>query len=134
MGLLDTTMGMAKLAGTLANPELVQEAMKANKEALDLSRENLELQKRVQELERQVKEMRALQDLKAELFVNAGYVFLEGDPNPRCLTCWDHSGKLIHVQPPVTGIFPQCTVCKNYLYVLPKIAPKRGDPGSVPVR
>jgi hypothetical protein len=33
MGLLDTTMEVAKLAGKVANPELVQEAMKANAEA-----------------------------------------------------------------------------------------------------
>ncbi len=39
MGLLDTTMEMAKLAGKFANPELVQEAQKANAEALAIRAE-----------------------------------------------------------------------------------------------
>jgi hypothetical protein len=134
MGLLDSILGITKLATQISNPDLLKAVADANVQAVELSQSNLELQKRVGELERQAKEMRAQQDLRAELFVNGGYVFLDGDPNPRCLTCWDHSGKLIHVHPPISGIIPQCTVCKNYLDVLPKTAPKRGDPGSVPVR
>jgi hypothetical protein len=97
MGLLDTTMEMAKLAGTLANPELVQEAMKANKEALELSRENLELQKRVAALEEQLRAFHAQEDLSKMLFRNGDYVYREGDPIAHCPRCWDARRQLIHL-------------------------------------
>ncbi|MHB8389588.1 MAG: hypothetical protein ACYDBH_08405 [Acidobacteriaceae bacterium] len=75
MGLLDTTMEMAKLAGKFANPELVQEAQKANAEALAISRENLELQKRVTELEGRVKELQAQQDVIEKVYILVGTFF-----------------------------------------------------------
>jgi hypothetical protein len=133
MSLLESILGITKLATKIANPDLLKAVADANVQAMELSKSNLDLQKRVGELERQILRMRGLEDLKAKLFVNGGYLYIEGDPNPRCLTCWDHSGELIHVLPPITGIFPQCTVCKNFLDVIPKTPPKRGDTGSVPV-
>ena len=134
MSLLDTTMEVAKLAGKIANPELVQEAMKANMEALELSRENLEMQRRITELEMQRDEFQAQLDLRKHLYTSGGYLYLDGDPNPRCLTCWEHSGKLISVPPDAVDFAPQCNVCKNYLYHFPKKAPTRSDPGSVALR
>lgn len=133
MGLLDTTMEMAKLAGKIANPELVQEAMKANVEALELSRDNLELQKRIVLLVNQLHELQAQKDLRQHLFTNGGYLYLDGDPNPRCLTCWEHTEKLISVPPGNDYFGPQCRVCKNYLPHIPKTVPTRNDPGSVAV-
>ena len=43
MGVLESSMEVVKLAGKIANPELVQAATKANVEALELSHKNLEL-------------------------------------------------------------------------------------------
>jgi peptidoglycan hydrolase CwlO-like protein len=62
MGLLETTIEITKVAGQIANPELVNEARNANSEALAMSRENLELHKKVQELQNQVQELQAQRD------------------------------------------------------------------------
>jgi hypothetical protein len=75
MGLLETTMELAKIAGQVANPELVREAMKANVEALELSRENLELQKRVTELEGTIARLQSKSDLTARVYRLGCYVF-----------------------------------------------------------
>ena len=133
MGLLDTTMEMAKLAGKFANPELVQEAQKANAEALVISRENLELQKKVMELESRVKELQAQQDVIEKVFRLRGFVFFEGDPHPQCPECWDADRKLIDMMvSPAGWPFPACPKCKNTIYRDIPSSPKRGDPESVP--
>ncbi len=112
MGLLDTTMEVAKLAGKFANPELVQEAMKANVEALAMARENLELQKKVTELETRITAQEAQKDLVNKVYLNGGYVFRDGDPNPHCQKCWDADRKLIHLHfVPLVG--RQCPDCKT---------------------
>lgn len=132
MGLLETTMEMAKLAGKVANPELVQEAMKANAEALAISRKNLELQKRVTELEGRVKELQAQQDVIEKVFMLGGYVFLEGDPHPHCPACWDADRKLIHMMVVPSWGQSASPKCKNTIYRDIPSSPNRGDPESVP--
>jgi hypothetical protein len=132
MSLLDTTMELAKLAGTVANPELVQEALKANKEALDLSRENLELQKRIMALETQVKELLADQSLSKSLFRNGDYVYKDGDPTAFCPLCWDAHRKLIHLHIiAFKGV--HCPDCKTQYDQSHKQNPGRDAPGSIPV-
>ncbi|MHB8302978.1 MAG: hypothetical protein ACYDC6_09100 [Acidobacteriaceae bacterium] len=133
MGLLETTMEMAKLAGKVANPELIQEAMKANAEALAISRENWELQKKIAELEGRVKELRTQRDVIDKVFRLSGYVFLEGDSHPHCPACWDADRKLIHMAVSASGWpFPACPKCKNEIEKEIPSSPKRDDPESVP--
>ena len=57
MGLLETSLEVVKIAGKLANPELIQAATKANIEALELSKQNLELQKRATALDDKIREL-----------------------------------------------------------------------------
>jgi hypothetical protein len=134
MGLLDSIEGVTKLATQIANPQLLAEVSNANVQALKLSRENLEMQKRIVELEGLLREAQELQGLRAQLFVNGGFLFRDGDPNPYCLVCWDHTGKMIHTPAPNSGLVLKCSVCKNILRNPPARAPQRDDPGSVPVR
>jgi hypothetical protein len=100
MGLLDSSMEVMKLAGKIANPELVQAAMKANVEALDLSNKNLELQRELTHLADQVKELQEKVRLTGIVFrapQNTSVVFLEGDPTGFCSHCWDADRQLIHI-------------------------------------
>ncbi len=130
MGILDTTMEMAKLAGTLANPELVEEALKANREALELSRDNLELQKRVLELEGLVKQLQAQQDVSKALLRNGDYVYQDGDPTAFCPRCWDADRKLIHLHIiAFKGV--HCPECKTQYNQSHKQNPGRGAPESI---
>jgi hypothetical protein len=116
MGLLDTTIELAKFAGKLANPELVEMAYKANIEALEVSKTNLELQKKVAELEGQVKELQTTQDLEKEVFREHGLVFRKGDKEPCCSHCWDAQRKLIHVSI-AHAQYPECPACKTLYYI-----------------
>jgi hypothetical protein len=120
MGLLDSSMEVVKLAGKIANPELVQAAMKANVEALELSQKNLELQKKATQLETQVSDLEAKLKLTGEVFrapENTSVVFLEGDPTGFCSHCWDVDHQLIHIirmnNPNHAGL--GCPHCKTML-------------------
>jgi len=129
MGLVETTIEVTKLPGKLANPELLQEATKANTEALAMSRENLELHKKVMHLEAQIQQLQARADVTARVFRNGGFVFLEGDPDPHCSKCWDENRKLIHI---ARGFGSVCPLCKNTHYFDIPVNPKRSDPNSIP--
>jgi hypothetical protein len=130
MGLLETTTELAKIAGKLANPELVQEAMKANAEALDLSRENLELQKQVAELERKLVNLQNKADLLARVYRLSGYVFLDGDRDPHCPVCWDKRRELIHIHhTPFKG--HHCPVCTTQFPAQWPQNPSRDNPEAV---
>jgi hypothetical protein len=119
VGLLDTTLEVAKLAGKVANPELVQEAMKANAEALAMSRENLDLLKRVAELESQLGKLEA-QVLKRASFDGPvapfGYMYRSGDrDHPLCPKCLQSKGHLESYLSPLShralGTFRTCPIC-----------------------
>ncbi len=97
MGLLETSLEVVKLAGKLANPELITAATKANIEALELSNSNLELQKKVTDLGDLVRELDAKLKLTGDVFREGDYVFLEGDPKGFCSRCWDVDRRLIHI-------------------------------------
>ncbi len=97
MGLLETSLEVVKLAGKLANPELITAATKANIEALELSNSNLELQKKVTDLGDLVRELEAKLKLTGEVFYHEGLVFREGDSDPYCSRCWDVNRNLVHV-------------------------------------
>jgi len=100
MGLLDTSLEVIKIAGKLANPELIQAATKANVEALELSKQNLELQRRVTELDDKIRELEDKLKLIGVVFraaENTSVVFLEGDPIGFCSRCWDAERRLIHI-------------------------------------
>jgi hypothetical protein len=131
MGLLDTTLEIGKLAGKLANPELIQEAMKASNEALAVSKENLDLHKRIAELEEEIKALRMKADIAAKVYRLGGYVFLDGDPDAHCPTCWDLKRELIHLRLiPMRGY--SCGACKNLYEPAIPVNPRRDDPGSIP--
>ncbi|MGC2473547.1 MAG: hypothetical protein WA485_04380 [Candidatus Sulfotelmatobacter sp.] len=100
MGLLETSLEVVKIAGKLANPELIQAATKANIEALELSKQNLELQKRATALDDKIRELDDKLKLTGVVFrapENASVVFLEGDPTGFCSHCWDAERRLIHI-------------------------------------
>jgi hypothetical protein len=97
MGLLDSSMEVVKLAGKIANPELVQAAMKANVEALDISSKNLELQRKTTQLEAEVSDLQAKLKLTGEVFHHSSLVYREGDNDAYCSRCWDVDRRLIHV-------------------------------------
>lgn len=100
MGLLETSLEVVKIAGKLANPELIQAATKANIEALELSQQNLGLQRRVAELDDKIRELDDKLKLTGVVFrapENANVVFLEGDPTGSCSHCWDAERRLIHI-------------------------------------
>jgi hypothetical protein len=129
MGLVETTIEVTKLAGKLANPELLQEATKANTEALAMSRENLDLHKKVMHLEAQIQQLQARAEVTARVFRNGGFMFLEGDPAPHCSKCWDADRKLIHLREVGAR---RCPVCDTpNIQDLP-VNPRREDAGSVP--
>jgi hypothetical protein len=89
---------VTKLATQIANPDLLREVAKVNTEALELSRDNLVLQHQVAELETKIKELRAQLDLRAKTYRLYGYIFVDGDPDPHCPTCWEEERKLIHMR------------------------------------
>jgi len=97
MGLLDSSLEVMKLAGKIANPELVQAATKANIEALELSQANIELQKKVSALQDQVTDLEGKLKLTGEVFRDGGFVYLEGDPDGFCSRCWEVDHKLVHI-------------------------------------
>ncbi|HEY1800128.1 MAG TPA: hypothetical protein VGG46_04260 [Terriglobales bacterium] len=100
MGLLETSLEVVKIAGKLANPELIQAATKANVEALELSQQNLELQRRLAKLDDKIRELDDKLKLTGMVFrapENTNVVFLEGDRTGFCSHCWDAERRLIHV-------------------------------------
>lgn len=97
MGLLESSREVVKLAGKLANPELVQAAMQANMDALEVSTKNLELQKQITTLEAEMKDLEAKLKLTGEIFREGDYVFLDGDPMGFCSRCWDVDRRLVHI-------------------------------------
>lgn len=113
MGLLESSMEVLKLAGKIANPELVQAATKANIEALELSTKNLELQKNISELQREISELGAKLVLQGEVFRYRDFVFRESDPDPCCSRCWDVERRLVHVMHGGLGVQVRCPECKN---------------------
>lgn len=122
MGLLDSSMEVMKLAGKIANPELVQAAMKANVEALELSSKNLELQRKATQLEAQVGDLQAKLKLTGEVFHHQSLVFREGDNDAYCSRCWDVDRNLIHVirMNQSSGVGRGCPECKtSVLAILP---------------
>ena len=98
MGLLDTTKEVAKIAAMLANPELVQMAMKANIEALELSQTNLQLQQDKIRLQEQLKEANAKLTLVGEVIRIGHYVYYkEGDDGACCPRCFDVETRMVHI-------------------------------------
>jgi hypothetical protein len=116
MGLLESSLEVLKLAGKIANPELVQAATKANIEALELSTKNIELQKKAAELEEKVEGLEATIALKGEVFRHSDFVYLKGDPHACCSRCWDDDHKLIHIvhmHHDKRGMSAGCPKCKT---------------------
>jgi hypothetical protein len=127
MGLLDSSMEVMKLAGKIANPELVQAAMKANVEALELSSKNLELQRKAGELERRVSDLEAKLKLTGQVFREAGFVYLEGDPDGYCSRCWEVDHSLVHIIQMhfgKDGVKPGCPECKTAMWHHPPRNPR----------
>jgi hypothetical protein len=120
MGLLETSLEVVRLAGKIANPELVQAATKANIEALELSGKNLELQKKIGDLEARVSELEAKLRLTGEVFREGDFVFLEGELKGYCSRCWDVDRRLVHIirmdRGPGRGIGSACPECKTATY------------------
>jgi len=117
MGLLESSLEVVKLAGKLANPELVQAATQANIEALAVSTKNLELQKQVTELEARVNDLQEKLKLTGEVFREGEFVYREGEPRGYCSRCWDVERRLVHI---ITmdagqgrGMKPGCPQCKT---------------------
>jgi len=126
MGLLESSLEVVKLAGKLANPELIQAATKANVEALELSTKNLELQKAISQLDRKVADLEAKLVLQGEVFTHRDMVFREGDADPYCSRCWDVDRRLIHITGGGLGTLPKCPECKNAVIqrcLNPRMAP-----------
>jgi hypothetical protein len=113
MGLLESSMEVLKLAGKIANPELVQAATKANIEALELSTKNLELQKSITDLDKKVAELEAKLVLVGEVFRKGDFVYRENDPDPYCSRCWDVDRRLVHIMKGGLGTRPTCPQCKT---------------------
>jgi hypothetical protein len=97
MGLLESSLEVVKLAGKIANPELVQAATQANIEALEVSMKNVELQKQLTALEALLKDLEEKLKLRGEIFREGDYVFLDGDPMGFCSRCWDVDRRLVHI-------------------------------------
>jgi len=133
MGLLESLQGIAKIAKRIADAELVAAVAEANVHAMDLSLANLEIQRQVGALEDRIKELQAASDFKAKLFKNRGFLFLDGDPNPHCLVCWEHSGKLVTLPPITDGVPPRCLVCQNPMRGLRQAVSDRNHPESVAI-
>jgi len=120
MGLLESSLEVVKLAGKIANPELVQAATRANIEALELSTKNIELQKKITELENHAKEVEAKLKLTGEVFREGEFVYRDGEPRGYCSRCWDVDRRLVHI---ITmdagqgrGLRPGCPQCKTYTH------------------
>lgn len=127
MGLLETSLEVVKLAGKVANPELVQAATRANIEALELSTRSYELQKAVTQLEGRIAELEAKLVLQGEVFRHRDLVFREGDRDPYCSRCWDVDRNLIHVMRGAMGVTPKCPECRTQVlrfYLNPRMPPE----------
>jgi hypothetical protein len=128
MGFLDTSLEIMKLAGKIANPELVQAVTKANIEALELSQANIDLQKIVSALQNQVADLEGKLKLTGEVFRDSGFVYLEGDPDGFCSRCWEVDHKLVHIiQMHVgkDGVKPACPECKTAMWHHPPPNPRK---------
>jgi hypothetical protein len=116
MGLLESSLEVVKLAGKIANPELVQAATQANIEALEVSMKNVELQKQMAGLEAQVKDLEAKLKLTGEVFREGEFVYLDGESRGYCSRCWDVDRRLVHIIHYLgqgTGMRPGCPQCKT---------------------
>jgi hypothetical protein len=119
MGLLESSLEVVKLAGKIANPELVQAATQANLEALEVSTKNLQLQKQVTDLETRVKDLEAKLKLTGEVFREGEFVYLEGEPRGFCSRCWDVDRRLVHIitmHSGAQGMRPGCPQCKTFTW------------------
>ncbi len=127
MGVLESSMEVVKLAGKIANPELVQAATKANVEALELSHKNLELQRKATQLEIQVSDLEAKLKLTGQVFRQDGFVYMDGDPEGLCSRCWDVDRKIVHVIQihfGKDGVKPGCPQCKTAMWHHPPRNPR----------
>ena len=118
MGLLESSLEVVKLAGKLANPDLVLAATKANIDALELSTKNIELQKKITELENHEKELLAKLTLTGEVFREGEFVYRDGEPTGYCSRCWDVDHRLVHIitMDSGRGLRPGCPQCKTFTY------------------
>jgi hypothetical protein len=127
MGLLDSSLEVVKLAGKIANPELVQAATKANIEALELSQQNIELQKKATELEGQIRDLDEKLKLTGEVFREGGFVYRQGDPDGFCSRCWEVDHRLVHIiqmHLGKDGVKPGCPQCKTAMWHHPPANPR----------
>jgi hypothetical protein len=132
MGLLDTLMEVTKLAGKVANPDLIEGAMKANTEALAISQENLNLQKKVSELESELRNLKGREALAKKVYRNRDYVYKDGDPVGHCPRCWDADHMLIHLlETRNEGL--HCPQCNTQFSSPLNRNPGKDDQHSIPV-
>jgi hypothetical protein len=116
MGIIQDSLDLAKIAGKLANPELLERVTKLNEEVLELSAQNVELQRRVFALEKELEELSQKLTVVGETERRHGHVYLKGDTTPHCSRCFDVNRKMVHLvstRLPQIGMNAICPECKT---------------------
>lgn len=114
MGIIQDGLELAKLAGRIANPELMEKVTQLNAHLLELSGQNVEFKKLIDELENELREANAKLTLVGEVERRNGYVYRTGDIEPHCTRCFDVDHRLVHLTYSVlpkqgrTVICPEC--------------------------
>lgn len=125
MGVLQDSLEVVKLAGRLANPELLQKVTSLNEHILEVSTKNVELQERVFQLEQELEGAKAKLKIIGEVERRDGFIYHENEPDPCCPHCFDSERILIRIvetynSEAALGMSPYCPHCKTMFGVRPK--------------
>ncbi len=119
MGVLQDSLEVVKLAGRIANPELLEKVTSLNEQILEVSSKNVELQQKVSMLERELQEATAKLHLMGRVQRRDGFIYHEDEPDPCCSHCFDSERILIriveaHNPKAGHGSSPYCPRCKTH--------------------
>src|SRR5712691_6333898 len=116
MGILQDSLEVVKLAGRIANPELVARVTALNEQVLELSTKNVDLQQETARLEIELRHANAKLSIIGEVERREGYIYLKTEPDPCCPRCFDVDRVLVRIVKTRIqnfGFSFVCPECKN---------------------
>lgn len=123
MSIVQDSLELVKIAGQIANPELVERVMKLNAQVIDLSAQNLEFQQRMFQLESELQRSQDKLKLIGEVERRGGFIYRKDATEPCCSRCFDVDRKLVHIVVTRTrdmGIHATCPECKTACGIWPQ--------------
>jgi hypothetical protein len=97
MGIVQNSLDVVKIAGRIANPELLEEVTSLNEQVLELSSKNVELQQQLFRCEKELQLAKEKLQVIGEVERIADYIYRKGESEPCCPRCFDVDRRLVHI-------------------------------------